>query len=287
MAEVEAGCASPLGALAVPYHDRIRFHGILLSLDGREQVEVKEEFRAELWPEMGKKLARKLLEKGGRPIMEAIRAVQPKDVLFLKPISPATRRDALARGWKLHDVEVVRRAPVDFGPVAADVVAVAGAYGAQRLVDRMEVLPGVIWTVGDRAVEVLKGAGFRGVLRKFDHAEELVAKWHELGRPELVFCGAERSTLNWQGAGMKHLVTYTNTPAHPRLARQNWDAVAAFSPLGVESLLAHNPIDLGTPVVAIGPTMAKACEKAGFTHIFTAAEASVQGVLNTLATLNL
>lgn len=70
---LEGGCSAPIGALAIIEANKINFKGILISMDGKEKLEIKlkEEFKRA--GEMGIKAAESILKKGGDKIMESIR----------------------------------------------------------------------------------------------------------------------------------------------------------------------------------------------------------------------
>lgn len=73
MAEIEAGCAAPLGALALWRGDHILFKGILNSLDGKDSVRTEKSIPLNTWKEAGQTLAQELLTIGGREIMKKLR----------------------------------------------------------------------------------------------------------------------------------------------------------------------------------------------------------------------
>lgn len=67
---MEGGCTAPIGAFAVENEDKIYFTGRLCSLDGRNCIEVEENFTYSNTENHGEKLAQILLNKGGKEIME-------------------------------------------------------------------------------------------------------------------------------------------------------------------------------------------------------------------------
>ncbi|HCS20998.1 MAG TPA: hydroxymethylbilane synthase [Bacteroidetes bacterium] len=73
MAEIEAGCAAPLGALAQFRGDHFRFSGILNSLDGRVSVRTEKQVSLNNWKEAGQNFAQHILKIGGREIMKTLR----------------------------------------------------------------------------------------------------------------------------------------------------------------------------------------------------------------------
>lgn len=70
---LEGGCTAPIGALAEINGDEIRFKGVLLSLDGKQKLEIEKTIVISEYQSLGKTLALEILEKGGQKIMEEIR----------------------------------------------------------------------------------------------------------------------------------------------------------------------------------------------------------------------
>jgi len=71
------GCSTPISALAEIEDGDIYFSGQLLSLDGREKVEIEKILPVEKAGGMGKDAAEELLEKGGKEIADNIRIMIP------------------------------------------------------------------------------------------------------------------------------------------------------------------------------------------------------------------
>ena len=70
---LEGGCTAPIGALAEIEGNKIRFKGVLLSLDGKQKLEIEKTIVISEYQSLGKTLAMEILEKGGQKIMEEIR----------------------------------------------------------------------------------------------------------------------------------------------------------------------------------------------------------------------
>ncbi|MCG2792702.1 MAG: hydroxymethylbilane synthase [Weeksellaceae bacterium] len=70
---LEGGCTAPIGAKAELLNGEIRFLGRLCSLDGKNCIETDEIFDWNESENFGEKLALKILENGGRELMEEIR----------------------------------------------------------------------------------------------------------------------------------------------------------------------------------------------------------------------
>jgi hydroxymethylbilane synthase len=76
---LEGGCTAPIGAL-VKYNepnDTIEFVGVLLSLDGKQKVEVKKEVDISEWKKLGFHVAQEVLATGGSQIMAEFRKQLP------------------------------------------------------------------------------------------------------------------------------------------------------------------------------------------------------------------
>jgi len=70
---LEGGCTAPIGALANIEEDKISFKGVLLSLDGKQKIEIEETANVSDYNNFGKKLAQKILSQGGKKLMEEIK----------------------------------------------------------------------------------------------------------------------------------------------------------------------------------------------------------------------
>jgi len=72
---LEGGCTAPIGALA-KYNendDTIDFKGILLSVDGKEKVEIEKRVDISEWKKLGFNSAQEILENGGTELMTKIK----------------------------------------------------------------------------------------------------------------------------------------------------------------------------------------------------------------------
>lgn len=70
---LEGGCTAPIGAFAEMENNQIRFVGRLCSLDGKGCIETDEVFDFEEEKNFGKILAEKVLEQGGKTLMDEIK----------------------------------------------------------------------------------------------------------------------------------------------------------------------------------------------------------------------
>lgn len=73
--ELEGGCLAPIGASARIENEQIYFKGNLLSLDGKQVLNVEKNAPAEYYKEIGKTAAEEILNQGGLEIMKKIRKV--------------------------------------------------------------------------------------------------------------------------------------------------------------------------------------------------------------------
>lgn len=282
MAAAEAGCASPLGALCQPENDGFTFKGALLSVDGQQKISISRTIHASEWSNAGKRAAEELLENGGSELMKQIRALQPKDVLCLKEIDKEQRTLALEMGLKLHDIEVLNLLPKYFELIHAEVVMVASSFGAEQLKNQIAGLPETMWIVGQKATELLLNYGYNGNIRVFKNSGELVTAYKNEQPGSAVYYGAEHTSQNWSEFGIEHIITYSNSVKPPRLARQQWDAILAFSPLGVKSALSENNFPKNTPIVCIGERTANTAEADNFTQVYVASQSDFPTLLQTL-----
>jgi len=282
MAAVEAGCASPLGALCQPTDNGFHFEGALLSLDGKKKITVSRTVTRTEWQGAGNLAAQELLDNGGAGLMEEIRAQQPKDVLCLKEIDQKQRALSLEIGLKLHDIEVLNLVPTSFETKTADIAMVASSFGAEQLINRLDQMPEHMWVVGQKATDVLQGHGYAGKIKTYRNSGELVQTYREEQPGTAVYYGAERTSQNWSEYGISHIITYENSVKPPRLARQQWDAVLAFSPMGVQSALQENDFPKETPVICIGERTAEAAKAQNFTSVISSSQPDFHSLLQTL-----
>ncbi|MDX6180906.1 hydroxymethylbilane synthase [Flavobacterium sp. Fl-77] len=72
---LEGGCTAPIGAL-VRYdeeEDTLRFQGILLSVDGKQKLEIDKTVAIEEWKKLGFYSAQEILNSGGAELMQTIK----------------------------------------------------------------------------------------------------------------------------------------------------------------------------------------------------------------------
>ena len=70
---LEGGCTAPIGALATFNEDEISFKGILLSIDGKQKIEVEKVVPIQEWKKLGYNLAQEILNNGGTELMVTIK----------------------------------------------------------------------------------------------------------------------------------------------------------------------------------------------------------------------
>jgi hydroxymethylbilane synthase len=70
---LEGGCTAPIGALATFANDEITFKGILLSIDGKQKIEVDKVVPIQEWKKLGYYLAQEILSNGGTELMKEIK----------------------------------------------------------------------------------------------------------------------------------------------------------------------------------------------------------------------
>ena len=72
---LEGGCTAPIGALAryCELEDTFTFKGSLLSIDGKQKLEIEKIVPVEEWKKLGFNCATEILEKGGAELMKKIK----------------------------------------------------------------------------------------------------------------------------------------------------------------------------------------------------------------------
>ena len=72
---LEGGCTAPIGALAKynESNDTIEFQGVLLSVDGKQKLEINKEVDISEWKKLGFSCAKEILENGGNELMTEIK----------------------------------------------------------------------------------------------------------------------------------------------------------------------------------------------------------------------
>lgn len=73
LAVLEGGCTAPIGAFAEFNENQIRFIGRLCSLDGKNCIETDEIFDYDENKNFGEEMANKILDNGGRELMDEIK----------------------------------------------------------------------------------------------------------------------------------------------------------------------------------------------------------------------
>jgi len=75
---LEGGCTAPIGALAVFVEDEIIFKGVLLSIDGKQKIDVNKTVPLGDWKKLGFYSAQEILENGGTELMKNIKETLKK-----------------------------------------------------------------------------------------------------------------------------------------------------------------------------------------------------------------
>lgn len=72
---LEGGCTAPIGALAkyIEEEDTIEFKGVLLSIDGKQKLEIEKKVDISDWKKLGFNSAQEILENGGADLMKEIK----------------------------------------------------------------------------------------------------------------------------------------------------------------------------------------------------------------------
>ena len=72
---LEGGCTAPIGALAKynEEEDTIDFQGVLLSIDGKQKLEIEKKVDISEWKKLGFNSAQQILENGGAALMTKIK----------------------------------------------------------------------------------------------------------------------------------------------------------------------------------------------------------------------
>ena len=72
--KLEGGCAAPIGAHAKIVNDSIIFRGVLLSVDGKDKIEINEVHKLEKTDDLGERLAKKIISQGGDRILNSLKS---------------------------------------------------------------------------------------------------------------------------------------------------------------------------------------------------------------------
>jgi hydroxymethylbilane synthase len=77
---LEGGCTAPIGAIATydENNDTIHFKGVLLSINGKEKLEIEKKVDISEWKKLGFSTAQELLNNGGKQLMETIKKEMKK-----------------------------------------------------------------------------------------------------------------------------------------------------------------------------------------------------------------
>jgi len=71
--KLEGGCTAPIGAHAKIVDNSVVFKGVLLSVDGKEKIEVNEVHKLDKIEDLGEKLAKKIISLGGNRILNSLK----------------------------------------------------------------------------------------------------------------------------------------------------------------------------------------------------------------------
>ena len=171
---------------------------------------------------------------------------------------------------------------MSFDIKAADIAMVGSFFGAEQLKNQLSEMPSEIWIVGQKATDVLINNGYSGKIATYRNSSELVEAFLQKQPGTAIYYGAERTIQDWNKHGIAHIITYRNSPKPPRLARQHWDAILAFSPLGVGSALQENDFPRETPIICIGERTAEAVKSQKFLSVKVAPHPDFTNLLQTL-----
>ena len=77
---LEGGCTAPIGALAKynENEDTINFNGVLLSIDGKQKLEIEKTVDISEWKKLGFNAAHEILNNGGTELMAEIKKILKK-----------------------------------------------------------------------------------------------------------------------------------------------------------------------------------------------------------------
>lgn len=77
---LEGGCTAPIGAIATynEKEDTINFKGVLLSIDGKQKLEIKKNVDISEWKKLGFNSAQEILNNGGTELMAEIKKTLKK-----------------------------------------------------------------------------------------------------------------------------------------------------------------------------------------------------------------
>ncbi len=71
--KLEGGCTAPIGAHAKIVDNSVVFRGVLLSVNGKEKIEVNEVHKLDKIEDLGEKLAKKIISLGGNRILNSLK----------------------------------------------------------------------------------------------------------------------------------------------------------------------------------------------------------------------
>lgn len=74
MKTLEGGCTAPIGGNAQINNNKIKFHGILIALNGNKKIEVLRTTNLDNWQNFGKECALEVLNNGGVALMKLIKS---------------------------------------------------------------------------------------------------------------------------------------------------------------------------------------------------------------------
>ncbi len=221
---------------------------------------------------------------------------EPRLILSTKQLSPALLQYARENGLEIDCIPFISTVPVTDPTIVRQVqelplqniyVAFTSGIAAQAVAAMLTAPPK--WKIFSLHNQTRKNveACFPGseIVATAQYGEDLAKEI--LRRKEVkeivFFCGNKRmdslpSLLPAHGVRLQEFVVYETilTPSKPD---KKYNAILFYSPSGVESFCSVNKVDENTPLLSIGNTTTNAIRKKLNNKVYTAATATVEGVI--------
>lgn len=287
--ELEGGCTAPIGALAVIENDVIEFKGMLTSTDGAKQIEITERTPVQQSHNFGRICAQKLLEKGGREIMDQLnnseKAIEKKPtILITRNIEVSSLPSSI--DWISEAFISVNFIPHSLPKLTQEDTLVFTSKNAVESLfhyhPEFDTKDKKVLCVGSKTKKVLAQHGVE--VEYVSTSSQAIGEWivaNNFSKNIVLFCGdirrnelkeiIERNQLNYS-----EIVVY-KTLLTPKFIESKFEGVIFLSPSAVQSFVEKNN---KPEVVAfcIGNTTANEAKK-HFSSIEVAKELTMDSVI--------
>jgi len=287
--ELEGGCSAPIGALSIIENDTVKFKGVLTSTDGTTQIEVTEEIPLIKSKNFGRACAQKLLKKGGKEIMEALkkelkRVENKPTILITRNIDVSLLESSV--NWRSEAFISIDYINHKIPSLTKNEILVFTSKNAVESLfhyhPTFKVKNRQVLCVGSKTEKVLAQYGVD--VHFASTSSQAIGEWiidHELSQNIVLFCGDIRRNelkeiIDKSKCNYSEIVVYKTILTPKKIAKEQ-DGVVFLSPSAVQSFVEKNNMQKSV-AFCIGNTTAKEARK-HFESIEIAKEITMDSVI--------